>query len=142
MRTTKSRFSHEACFLRIALDCNKNDFCLFMVVPRRAILFTNLHSMLISANATDIVYQKVLELLVQYGVNTNDAIQQTVLLNNDHFIGYRFCSMSVRVDWLAQQGILVGKNERDETIFEQKIEPSGNSKLATPQSVIQQPVAA
>lgn len=113
-----------------------------MVVPRRAILFTNLHSMLISANATDIVYQKVLELLVQYGVNTNDAIQQTVLLNNDHFIGYRFCSMSVRVDWLAQQGILVGKNERDETIFEQKIEPSGNSKLATPQSVIQQPVAA
>ena len=98
--------------------------------------------MLISANATDTVYQKVLELLMQYGVNTNCPIQQGVLLNNDHFIGYRFCCMSVRVDWLAQQGVLVGKNERNETLFEQKIESFGNNELTTPQSVIQSSVAA
>ena len=98
--------------------------------------------MLISASATDTVYQKVLEVLTQYGVNANSPIQQAVLLNNDHFIGYRFCCMSVRVDWLAQQGVLVGKNEQNETIFEQKIENFGNNELTTPQPVIQSSVAA
>ena len=124
------------------IETKKIIFCLNLVVHRKSIFFANLDSMLISASATDTIYLKVQELLTQYGVNAHCPIQQTVLLNNDHFMGYRFCSMSVRVDWLAQQGILVGKNEQNEIIFEQEIETFCNNELTTPQPAIQPPVAA
>ena len=67
--------------------------------------------MLISSKATDTIYQAVLHLLEQQGIVENEPLQQHVLLRDGMFIGYRFQSENVQVDWLAQHDILVLKNQ-------------------------------
>ena len=67
--------------------------------------------MLISSKATDTIYQAVLQLLAQQGIVENEPLQQHVLLRDGMFHGYRFQGVTVQVDWLAQQDILILKSQ-------------------------------
>ena len=67
--------------------------------------------MLISPKATDTIYQAVLLLLEQQGIVEREPLQQHVLLRDGMFLGYRFQGITTQVDWLAQNDILVLKNQ-------------------------------
>ena len=70
----------------------------------------HLTPMRISSKATDTIYQTVLELLHQHGLEENEPLVQSVLLGDGVFLGYRFQGISVQIDWLAQNNTLVVKD--------------------------------
>ena len=67
--------------------------------------------MLISSKATDTIYQAILHLLEQQGIVEKEPLKQHVLLGDGMFLGYRFQGVAVQVDWLAQNNILILKNQ-------------------------------
>jgi len=77
--------------------------------------------MLISPKATDTIYQAVLHLLKQQGVEENEPLQQHVLLGDGIFLGYRFQTASVQIDWLAQYDILVLKNNEGRILLQKQL---------------------
>ncbi|MCL2622164.1 MAG: hypothetical protein FWD31_00750 [Planctomycetaceae bacterium] len=77
--------------------------------------------MLISTKATDTIYQAVLHLLKQQGVEENETLQQDVLLGDDIFLGYRFQTPSLQIDWLAQHDILVLKNNEGRILLQKQL---------------------
>ena len=83
--------------------------------------------MLISAKATDTVYQTILRLLEQHGIDEKEPLQQHVLLSDSTFLGYRFLGNSVEIDWLAQWDLIVGKNRSGQVLFQQKVTVQKNS---------------
>ncbi|MDR1493375.1 MAG: hypothetical protein LBT05_11735 [Planctomycetaceae bacterium] len=77
--------------------------------------------MIISSQAIDTIYQKVLELLSQHGVVENEPFHQSVLSRNLHFAGYRFIGKDIQVEWLAQQFLIIVRNNEGKIIFEHKL---------------------
>ena len=98
--------------------------------------------MLISPKATDTIYQAVLHLLKQHGVEENEPLQQYVLLSDDIFLGYRFQVENLQVDWLAQHDILEVKTQGGKILLQKQLL---SQKSMIPESTScsdQNPVAA
>jgi len=89
--------------------------------------------MLISPKATDTIYQAVLHLLKLQGIAENEPLQQSVLLRDGMFLGYRFQGIQFHVDWLAQQDILVVKNQEGRILLQEQLllQKSSDNVLAS-----------
>ena len=85
--------------------------------------------MLISAKATDTIYQEVLQLLQQQGVDDNAPIRQRVLLGAGMFLGFRFYSDNLTIDWLAQRDLLVLKSHDGTLLLQKQLPPRQNYGL-------------
>ena len=85
-------------------------------------------SMLISSKATDTIYQAVLHLLEQQGIVENEPLQQHVLLRDGMFLGYRFQGVTMQVDWLAQNDVLVLKNQ-DRILLQKQLTLQNSAEL-------------
>ena len=77
--------------------------------------------MLISPKVTDTIYQAVIHLLIQQGVEVNEPLQQRVLLRDGMFHGYRFQTTSLHIDWLAQHGVLVLRNKEGRILLQEQL---------------------
>ena len=98
--------------------------------------------MLISPRATDTIYQAVLQLLKQQGVEETEPLQQNVLLQEGMFLGYRFQAEGLHIDWLAQQDILVVKNNEGGLLLLKQLSPCQKTDALTTFDSEQNPVAA
>ena len=78
-------------------------------------------TMLVTPKATDTIYQAVLHLLRQQGVDENEHLQQSVLIADGLFLGYRFQTASLHIDWLAQHDVLVLKNKEERILLQKKL---------------------
>ena len=84
--------------------------------------------MLISPQqVTDTVYQTVQELLKRHGIEETEPMRQSVLLADSAFLGYRFTGKNVLVEWLAQNNVVLARNQNGETIFEHKMTTQNSS---------------
>ena len=99
-------------------------------------------TMLISTKATDTIYQAVLHLLRQQGVKENEPLQQHVLLGDGIFLGYRFQTTSVQIDWLAQHDILVLKNKEGRILLQKQLSSRKTNATDLTSNSGHRPVAA
>ena len=98
--------------------------------------------MLISTKATDTIYQEVLNLLKQQGVEENESPQQHVLLGEGIFLGYRFQTSSLYIDWLAQNDILVLKTNNGGIVLQKQLSLEKTNATELNSKSEQHPVAA
>ena len=98
--------------------------------------------MLISPKATDTIYQAVLHLLRQQGIEENEPLQQHVLLTDAMFLGYRFQGTTLHVDWLAQLDVIVLKNKEGEILAKKQLSTQKSIDVDLPSDPLQTPVAA
>lgn len=98
--------------------------------------------MLISAKATDTIYQEVLYLLRQHGVEEIESMQQHVLLGDGIFLGYRFLTATMQLDWLAQNEILVLKNSEGRILSQKQLWPQKTINSELTSNGERRPVAA
>ena len=98
--------------------------------------------MLISPKATDTIYQAILHLLEQQGVEEKEPLQQSVLLRDGLFLGYRFQTATLQFDWLAQNDVLVQKNSNGGIMLQKQLSSRNVSGFDLPLGNDQKPVAA
>jgi 4-hydroxyphenylpyruvate dioxygenase-like putative hemolysin len=98
--------------------------------------------MLISPKATDTIYQTVLHLLEQQGVEAKGSLQQSVLLRDGLFLGYRFQTATLQIDWLAQSDILIQRNDDGGILLQKQLSSRNVSGFDLPLDNDPKPVAA
>ena len=98
--------------------------------------------MLISPRATDTIYQAVLQLLRQQGVEETEPLQQNVLLGDGIFLGYRFQAEGLYIDWLAQDDILLVKNNEGRLLIRKQLSSRQVSDILSASDSDQNPIAA
>jgi len=98
--------------------------------------------MLISPRATDTIYQAVLQLLMYQGVEETEPLQQKVLLRDGVFLGYRFQAEGLYIDWLAQDDILLVKNNEGRLMIQKHLSSRKIPDIHSASDRDQNPVAA
>jgi hypothetical protein len=92
--------------------------------------------MILSSPTIHPIDQKIQEVLLQQGIKENEPFRQNILLKDSRFAGYRFIGKNVQVEWLAQQFLMIVRNNEGKIIFESQL-PEIVSQFTPPTDVLQ-----